>query len=200
VPNGAPASLPPAEKAGTSSMRENEGTVPTGSRAVAIPKMPALLATAALVLIGLGILFVNTYEMMPSLLPGYPGDAFFPRLIIGFTAIFAALILFAGGWRYRHDRASADDSTQETSLDWIETAIVSILALAYVVLLNPLGFELTTTAFLALLLAPRLLMPMTRAIPIAIVSAAAATFVLYLVFVLWLNVSVSLLFLPRYLG
>jgi len=179
-------------------MRENEGTIPVGTRAVAIPKMPALLATAALVLIGLGVLFVNTYEMMPSLLPGYPGDAFFPRLVIGFTAIFAVLILAGGAWRYAN--TVSEEPAPAASLDWIETSVVAMLSFAYVLLLDPLGFELTTTGFLGALLARRLLMPWPRAIPIAFASAAATTILLYLVFVIWLNVTVPLLFLPRYLG
>jgi len=180
-------------------MRETDVPMARTTRAIAIPKTPALLATAALILVGLVVLYIKTYEMMPSLLPGYPGDAFFPRLVIGFTAIFTVLILAGGAWRYAN-RATRAEAAPAASLDWIETSLVAILCFAYIALLDPLGFELTTTGFLAILLAGRLLMPWPRAIPIAFASAAATTVLLYLVFVLWLNVGVPLLFLPRYLG
>lgn len=171
-----------------------------GAHAIRIPKRPAIMATAVLILLGLGFLYLDTFDMMPSLLPGYPGDAFFPRLILGFTAIFGALVL-ALGWRsIRRGEPAEISYGSDASLDWMETAIVTILSLAYALLVAPVGFEIATTAYVAALLAPRLIMPWPRALALALLAAVATTAFLYLVFVIGLKVSVPLLFLPQYLG
>ena len=49
-----------------------------------------------MIFLGFAFLFYETFNMMKPILPGYPGDAFFPRLAVGYTLIIAALILFRG--------------------------------------------------------------------------------------------------------
>ncbi|WP_034490775.1 tripartite tricarboxylate transporter TctB family protein [Afifella pfennigii] len=178
------------------------GTGGSSLRELQLPKRGALLATTVLIMLGLAILYINTYEMAPSLLPGYPGDAFFPRLVLGFTAI-CGLIILGGGLLRAAQRGDEDDTqpaqADRLTIDWLETAIIAALVIAYMQLLRPIGFEITTTVFLGALLARRLFMPWPRALLLATLIGAATTLVLYLVFGLGLKVAIPLLFLPLYL-
>ena len=61
-----------------------------------VPMRAAVLTTTALILGGLAFLYYETYAMQPPYEPGYPGDAFFPRLALGFSIIWAVIILGRG--------------------------------------------------------------------------------------------------------
>jgi len=116
----------------------------------------AVLATVSLVLIGLIYLFVETYDMMPPILPGYPGDAFFPRLVLGFCLVWAVIIV-ARGVFLRQAAAAARREASYVDLHWPEFASVIALVLLYAILLDPVGFEITTVVLMMVLLVPRLL-------------------------------------------
>lgn len=150
------------------------------------------LFTAVILLVAIGFLFAQTFSFAPSPVKGYPGAAFFPRLILIGTGIFTALwigLLVLG-------RLSGRDllKNEEPYFDFeYSDYIISIVAvLAYVGTLDLVGFEIGTFALLALLLLPRI------GAFAAAAAAAVTTLVLYGTFVLLLNVSVPLLFLPRY--
>ncbi len=153
-------------------------------------------AVTALVLLGaVAFLFFHTFSFAPSPMRGYPGAAFVPRLVLAYTAIFLVIWLIrllvlhsplsndAKGWE--------DETFQFEYRDYLIT-ILAVLAFVYG--LDHIGFEITCFVVLGALLYPRLSsLTMTLA-----VSAATVLFI-YLTFVLLLNVTVPLLFLPSYL-
>ena len=67
-------------------------------------------------------------------------------------------------------------------------------------LLEPIGFEITTTVFMFVLLVPRLIMPPARAILVAAMSAVVSMVLIYAAFVIGLKVFMPMLFLPQYIN
>ena len=67
-------------------------------------------------------------------------------------------------------------------------------------LLEPIGFEITTTVFMFVLLVPRLIMPPARAILVAAMSAVVSMVLIYAAFVIGLKVLMPMLFLPQYIN
>lgn len=63
-------------------------------------KGTADFVSVLLITIGLGYLFYYTSTFPPSMLPGYPGDAFFPVLFWAFRCFFAHPLFFAGVKNY----------------------------------------------------------------------------------------------------
>lgn len=166
------------------------------------------LRTADIVLIGvlaivLGFLFHRTYSFAPPLLLGYPGDAFFPRLVIGFTFLWAAIIVGRGAIRLLAERNAGNDGIKAGQMITLEPTqlVVGVSAvLAYSLLLKTVGFEILTVLLLSGFLTPRYAVAMTRARAtlLAAIVSGATVLVLYVVFVLFLNVDLPLLFLPRF--
>ena len=165
-----------------------------------IPERPALTVTAAIILVGSGLLFWNTFGMLPSILPGYPGDAFFPRIVLAFIALFAAWVMFNGLWKRQESVAGATPAEGRFQFDLIETAVVFALTFGYVVLLHPLGYEIATTLLLFILLERRLLMPVAKRLLVAAFASVTSMLLIYAVFVVGLNVFMPLRFLPAYIG
>lgn len=161
---------------------------------MSVPKKTSDLAV--IMLIGTGALFLlwNTWSFAPSLLPGYPGDAFFPRIVLAFILLCVAIIIFQA---YRAHR-------KEAGAGWIHIDVRGLViavcfTTAYVFLLAAIGFEVATFLFLVGLLTARLQATGVRAWVTAGLVSAAATMVLYVCFVLLLGVDMPLLFLPQYL-
>jgi hypothetical protein len=76
------------------------------------PMHASVLLTTAVILVGLILLYIETYNMAPSNLPGYPGDAFYPRAVLGFC-IFWTVIILARGLLLPAVRNGADDRGRE---------------------------------------------------------------------------------------
>jgi hypothetical protein len=167
-----------------------------------VPMKASVLVTTALILLGLVALFFDTYNMAPSNLPGYPGDAFFPRAVLVFSAVWAAIILVRG-WFLPHAAAAAYRESPYLSLHWLEFVSVIVLVLLYAELLEPVGFEITTVAFMMVLLVPRLMalpgMRLARAMAQAFALSAAAMLTLYAGLGPALKIGLPLRFLPTYL-
>jgi hypothetical protein len=161
----------------------------------------AVLATVSLVLIALIFLFVETYNMMPPVLPGYPGDAFFPRLVLGYCLVWAVIIV-ARAVFLRQAAAAARREVPYIELHWLEFASVIALVLIYAVLLEPVGFEITTVALMMVLLIPRLLAGRHATLPRAVLQAfalsVATMLILYAGLGPALKIGLPLMFLPIY--
>jgi len=160
-----------------------------------------VLATVSLVLIGLIYLVVGTYNMMPPILPGYPGDAFFPRLVLGFCLVWAAIIV-ARGVFLSQAAAAARREAPYVDLHWLEFASVIALVLLYAVLLEPVGFEITTVVLMMVLLVPRLIagpgVTLARAVLQGFALSVATMLILYAGLGPALKIGLPLLFLPIY--
>ena len=178
-------------------MPENNRT--PSSFELTFPTLPTVLITTGMIFLGFAFLFYETFNMMKPILPGYPGDAFFPRLAVGYTLIIAALILLRGILLPRFAVAPGEPS--HVSVHWLEFLSVAALVLIYAELLPPVGFELTTLGFMLILLVPRF--AVQHGLVHSVVKAVALTIptilILYGVFALLLGIHLPLLFLPRYI-
>ncbi len=178
-------------------MPENNRT--PSSFELTLPTLPTVLITTGMIFLGFAFLFYETFNMMKPILPGYPGDAFFPRLAVGYTLIIAALILLRGILLPRFAVAPGEPS--HVSVHWLEFLSVAALVLIYAELLPPVGFELTTLGFMLILLVPRF--AVQHGLVHSVVKAVALTIptiiILYGVFALLLGIHLPLLFLPRYI-
>ena len=178
-------------------MPENNKT--SSSFELTFPTLPTVLITTGMIFLGFAFLFYETFNMMKPILPGYPGDAFFPRLAVGYTLIIAALILLRGILLPRF--AAAPGESSHVSVHWLEFLSVAALVLVYAELLPPVGFELTTLGFMLILLVPRF--AVQHGLVHSVVKAVALTIptiiILYGVFALLLGIHLPLLFLPRYI-
>lgn len=111
-----------------------------------------------------------------------PGTGFLPFLIGMLMALFGAILAGSSLYKRRdHDPQGAQDALRLGSLIFPSAALIVLLA--FVVLLEPLGFLLTT--FLCLLVLFKLTYPKQWLIPL--VFSGTAVGVSYLVFVLWLR-------------
>lgn len=155
-----------------------------------IVRWKAEAVTYALLLAGFGYLYWLTFSFGKSLVRGYPGAAFFPRLILYFT-IGATLAALTGAvyCSVASKRKTADSFVFEA-----REFTLTVLAIgAFIALLPILGFELTTLITMFALLVVRLGGWLQ-----AFVVAVIAMVVCYGLFVLMLNVSLPLRFLPAH--
>jgi hypothetical protein len=182
-------------------MSEQEDRAATSRYELKVPTGAALLVTTGLIMAGLVFLYVETYDMPPSMLPGYPGDAFYPRAVLGFSMIWAAIILVRGVL-LPPAAAAVIDEPSAFALHWPEFASVVALVLAYALLLEPVGFEISTVALMMALLVPRLLAaPQStpaRAVVHGLALSVSAMLILYAGLGPALKIGLPLRFLPTY--
>jgi putative tricarboxylic transport membrane protein len=160
-------------------------------------KTTGVIAATGIVAAGALFLLWNTRSFAPSLLPGYPGDAFFPRIILAFVLLCAAAVI---GYTLASRRgARTAGATADVAIDVRSLALVAAFVGGYAVLLMKIGFEIATFLFLCGLLGRRIEGGGVRAWAMAAGIAAVSVAVLYGCFVLLLGVDMPLLFLPKYL-
>lgn len=174
-----------------------------------------LVSTGDLIAVG-GVLaaafalVVRTFSFAPPMLPGYPGDDLFPRLILGLIILCGAP-LFARRLSERRVQARRDRTGDDETFD-IDVGgflITAAIVFSFPFLLPVIGFEIATVAFLTVLFTTRLHGPVTaEVVTPAIIRAAVlkslvisviTMLVLYLVFVILLKVSMPVMFLPKYI-
>lgn len=142
-------------------------------------------------------LYWNTFSFFPSLLPGYPGDAFFPQLSLAFLFFCCVVFLLRHALhrlRGEEDPVAAGE-TVEIPLPRFFAVIVIVCA--YVYLLPVAGFELSTFAFVFVTMTTRLRGSPVRQVLKGIALALVTTLLCYAIFVMALNVSLPLKILPR---
>lgn len=162
-----------------------------------IDKKTAELAAIGAVAAAAIVLYWNTYSFMPSMLPGYPGDAFFPRIILTFIlacSIAAAIEIAAFSAREK----KRDESRPVLDVDVTGIAMVSAAVIIYVIALAYVAFEISTFLFVLALLTPALTGSRLIAVAKAAGIALVTVLVIYFCFVILLDVDFPLLFLPRY--
>lgn len=150
-----------------------------------------LLTTIALIAAVI-FFFIETFSLAPSPVRGYPGAAFLPRLILVYAMIFLSVLLIQ-----IFMRAPADPATDAGGFDFeVTDYVVTIAAISWFILgLSYFGFEVTSFTLIAALLIRRIGRPV-----LSLFSAAVATLLFWAVFVISLNVSLPLAFLPRFIS
>jgi len=164
--------------------------------------MKASVVVATVVILGWFVFMLyETTNMTPPILPGYPGDSFFPRLVLLFGLACAATILIKAMLSPRGAQLAAGESPS-FSLHWVEFLSVCALVTGYGLLLVPVGFEIMTTVLMLALLGPRMAAGSNhpaRSLGYAFLLSLATTAFTYVGFGLLLRIQLPLLFLPRYL-
>ncbi len=172
------------------------------SRYEVILPMKASVVVATVVILGWFVFMLyETTNMTPPILPGYPGDSFFPRLVLIFGFICAATILIKTMLRPRGAQLAAGEAPS-FSIHWVEYLTVCALVIGYGLLLVPVGFEIMTFVLLLALLGPRmagLSDHPARSLGYAFALSLATTLVAYVGFGLLLRIPLPLQFLPRYI-
>ncbi len=181
-------------------MTEEEGNSASSPYELRVPMRAVVLVTTALILGGLAFLYYETYKMQPPYEPGYPGDAFFPRLALGFSIIWALISLGRGFFLPQAAQARGGEEPY-LQAHWVEFASVIALVYIYAVLLEPIGFEITTIVFMMCLLVPRMRAEsvLREALLLGFVLSLVTMIVLYLGLVPMLNIPLPLKFLPIYI-
>lgn len=144
------------------------------------------LLIAVLTLLGAIFLYYETYSFPPSVIIGAPGPATLPRMALG--GIFLALP-FAFYEIFKKHRRKISDEDIKVGVPAI--IVISVLVSFFALLLNRLGFEITSYIFLfgALLLT-------TRKLATAALLAVAGVLICYAIFVVGLKLQVEMSFLP----
>lgn len=162
--------------------------MPERLRRFELTQSKAEAATAFAILLGSVYLFHLTFYFPHVTQAGYAGGALFPQIALGLL-IFCSGKLLVERLFGRESRFSADQSNA-IEFDIAGFAPVIVVAAAYALLLEHIGFELCTFVLMMILLSRRLR-------PIYVVfTAAVSTLIVYAVFALLLQVDLPLLFLP----
>lgn len=183
-----------------------DGKKSTGTRQIRV-STGDLVAVGGVLAVAF-LLLARTFSFAPPMLPGYPGDDLFPRLILGLI-ILCGLPLFVRRLREKLARRGAAGGEETFDIDAGGFAITAAIVFAFPFLLPYIGFEIATVAFLTVLFTTRLHGPVTaEVVTPAIIGAAllkslaistVTMLVLYAVFVILLKVSMPVLFLPKYI-
>jgi Tripartite tricarboxylate transporter TctB family len=163
---------------------------PGGLRHLRLAYVTAEAAAALAVLLGSFYLLELTFHFTRATKAGYAGAALFPQIALGL------LILCSGKMLVEHIvkrwRGQAE-TTEEIDLDIAGLIPMVVVALAYALLLERVGFEICTFVLMIILLGRR--MWFVHAVWISAVS----TLIIYAVFALFLQVDLPVMFLPAYL-
>lgn len=148
---------------------------------------------AAILLIG-GAIFAGyiTTTWLPPVLPGDPGAAFFPRIALTVVLLFSLVLLLQTATKTK--REEPDQSARVVPIDLSQFALTILASCLLVAGLGYVGFEASAFVFLLVLLGIRT----GRWLWSAIVSAISVA-IMYLVFVIALQVRLPLTFLPYHL-
>lgn len=145
----------------------------------------------------LAFLFAVTLNMPPPFLPGYPGDSFFPQLVIGFTALWVVIGLISTACQLIRPPAG---EAARVKLNVVEFLIAGLACLAYALLMPVVGFEIASVGLLGGLLLPRLGWRSPRSWIKALVYSVVTMLILYGSLILFLGVDFPVSLLPQYLG
>lgn len=162
---------------------------PGWHRHLRLSYITAEAATAFAVLLGSLYLLKLTFQFTHATKAGYAGAALFPQIALGLLILCSGKML--AGYLLERWRGRAADTT-EIDLDIVGLVPTVVIALAYALLLQPVGFEICTFVLMVILLGRRMKLVHT------VWVSALTTLVIYAVFALLLEVDLPLLFLPAY--
>lgn len=140
------------------------------------------------------VMYVDSLSIPPSRIPGYPGAAFFPRMVLIFIALMSVGLLARQFFSKSADANPAGTEEEITEFELSDLAVTSVVFLAYAFGLDTIGFEITNTVVLGGIIGVR-----TGRWLLAAVTGVLSSLVFYVLFVVAMDVDLPLLFLPRYL-
>jgi len=147
-------------------------------------------------LVFLIFLFYETTNMSKSILPGYPGDAFFPRLILIFSIFWTAILLFQNLIKNFLLLKSSEDKETDIEIYFKDIAFLFFISIIYILFLDIIGFEILTFSFLFVLLVNRLDLNLGKSIFYSSLISFISMIIFWFVFIIFLKIPFALKFLP----
>jgi len=147
-------------------------------------------------LVFLIFLFYETTNMSKSILPGYPGDAFFPRLILIFSIFWTAILLFQNLIKNFSILKSSEDKETDIEIYFKDIAFLFFISIIYILFLDIIGFEILTFSFLFVLLVNRLDLNLGKSIFYSSLISFISMIIFWFVFIIFLKIPFALKFLP----
>ena len=163
---------------------------------ISVSQRRATLVVTVLTAALFAMMFWRTMDFAEPMLPGYPGDAFFPQLIIGFGLIWCAILLYR--LMSKRDVLSNDDASI-VKIPIGNFVLVCLYVVAYVMLLAPLGFEITTVIFMSLLFLTRFRGELKARLFRIVIVALITTIISWACFAIILNVNFPVKILPDFI-
>jgi len=169
------------------------------------------LVAVGAVVAGTVYLLYETFQMSPPMLEGYPGDSFFPQLTIALILLCGIPLLITRYGDHVKGRGKLEVEKDETfNIDIPGFLVVAAIMLSFPFLLPILGFEMVTFVILTILFTTRFNEFVTaetvtmdifrRALIRAATMAMITMCTLYFIFVILLNVSMPVMFFPKYIN
>ena len=147
-------------------------------------------------LVFLIFLFYETTNMSKSILPGYPGDAFFPRLILIFSIFWTAILLFQNLIKNFSLLKSSEDKETDIEIYFKDIVFLFFILIIYILFLDFVGFEILTFSFLFVLLVNRLDLNLGKSIFYSSLISFISMIIFWFVFIIFLKIPFALKFLP----
>lgn len=141
-------------------------------------------------------LFFETTNMSKSILPGYPGDAFFPRLILIFLLFWTSILLLQNLIKKFSLFKSSDDKEKDIEIYFKDITFLFLISIIYILFLDFIGFEILTFSFLFVLLVNRLDLNLGKSILYSSLISFISMMIFWFVFIIFLRIPFSLKFLP----
>jgi hypothetical protein len=141
-------------------------------------------------------LFFETTNMSKSILPGYPGDAFFPRLILIFLLFWTSILLLQNLIKKFSLFKSSDDKETDIEIYFKDITFLFLISIIYILFLDFIGFEILTFSFLFVLLVNRLDLNLGKSMLYSSLISFISMMIFWFVFIIFLRIPFSLKFLP----
>ena len=154
------------------------------------------LAISTIFFLILLFLFYETYNMAPSYLPGYPGDSFFPRLILIFLIFWNLLLIFQNLKKPFILSSSEKDREDFIEIYYKEILKLFIVSLIYIYSIELIGFEILTSLFLFILLIERMDYTFQKSLIFSLLISISTMFIFWIIFIIFLKIPFPLKFLP----
>ena len=153
-------------------------------------------AVNSIFFINLSFIFYETTNMSKSILPGYPGDAFFPRLILIFSLFWTLILLLQNLIKNLSLFKSSDDKEIDIEIYFKDIIFLFLISIIYILFLDLIGFEILTFLFLFVLLVNRLDLNLGKSIFYSSLISFVSMIIFWFVFIIFLKIPFSLKFLP----
>ena len=134
--------------------------------------------------------------MSKSILPGYPGDAFFPRLILIFTFFWTVILFFQNTLKNNILIKSNETNDEVIEIYYKDIFFLFFISIIYILFLDLIGFEILTFIFLFVLLVSRLDISIGKSIFYSSIVSFISMIVFWLTFIIFLRIPFPLKFLP----
>ena len=134
--------------------------------------------------------------MSKSILPGYPGDAFFPRLILIFTFFWTVILFLQNTLKNNILIKSKESNNEVVEIYYKDIIFLFFISIIYILFLDLIGFEILTFIFLFVLLVTRLDISIGKSIFYSSKVSFISMIVFWLTFIIFLRIPFPLKFLP----